>query len=47
MIIHIKQKCGIIERENYNKAKSADTKHPMHIEEFGEGGNIKSLDRIV
>ena len=27
-IAQVKQKCGIIERENYNKAKSEDAKQP-------------------
>lgn len=27
-IAQVKQKCGIIERENFNKAKSADAKQP-------------------
>ena len=27
-IAQVKQKCGIIERENFNKAKSEDTKQP-------------------
>lgn len=27
-IAQVKQKCGIIERENYNKAKSGDSKQP-------------------
>lgn len=27
-IAQVKQKCGIIERENYNKAKSDDAKQP-------------------
>ena len=28
-IAQVKQKCGIIERENYNKAKSGDAKQPQ------------------
>ena len=28
-IAQVKQKCGIIERENYNKPKSEDTKQPQ------------------
>lgn len=28
-IAQVKQKCGIIERENYNKAKSEDAKQPQ------------------
>lgn len=28
-IAQVKQKCGIIERENYNKAKSRDAKQPQ------------------
>lgn len=28
-IAQVKQKCGIIERENYNKAKSKDAKQPQ------------------
>ena len=28
-IAQVKQKCGIIERENYNKPKSDDTKQPQ------------------
>lgn len=27
-IAQVKQKCGIIERENYNKAKSEDARQP-------------------
>lgn len=27
-IAQVKRKCGVIERENYNKAKSEDTKQP-------------------
>ena len=27
-IAQVKQKCGVIERENYNKAKSEDAKQP-------------------
>lgn len=27
-IAQVKQKCGIIERENYNKSKSEDAKQP-------------------
>ena len=27
-IAQVKQKCGIIERENYNKAKSKDSRQP-------------------
>jgi 23S rRNA (uracil1939-C5)-methyltransferase len=27
-IAQVKEKCGIIERENYNKAKTEDTKQP-------------------
>ena len=27
-IAQVKEKCGIIERDNYNKAKSEDTKQP-------------------
>ena len=28
-IAQVKQKCGIIERENYNKPKSEDAKQPQ------------------
>ena len=28
-IAQVKQKCGIIERENYNKPKSEDSKQPQ------------------
>jgi 23S rRNA (uracil1939-C5)-methyltransferase len=28
-IAQVKQKCGIIERENYNKAKSEDARQPQ------------------
>ena len=28
-IAQVKQKCGIIERDNYNKPKSEDTKQPQ------------------
>ena len=28
-IAQVKQKCGIIERQNYNKPKSEDAKHPQ------------------
>ena len=28
-IAQVKQRCGIIERENYNKAKSGDAKQPQ------------------
>lgn len=28
-IAQVKRKCGIIERENYNKAKSEDAKQPQ------------------
>lgn len=28
-IAQVKQKCGIIERENYNKSKSEDVKQPQ------------------
>ena len=28
-IAHIKQNCGIIERENYNKAKTESSKQPQ------------------
>lgn len=28
-IAQVKQKCGIIERENYNKPKSEDAKQPV------------------
>lgn len=28
-IAQVKQRCGIIERKNYNKAKSEDAKHPQ------------------
>ena len=28
-IAQVKQKCGIIERENYNKPKSEDTRQPQ------------------
>ena len=28
-IVQVKQKCGIIERENYNKPKSKDAKQPQ------------------
>ncbi len=28
-IAQVKQKCGIIERENYNKSKSEDSKQPQ------------------
>ncbi len=28
-ITQVKQQCGIIERENYNKPKSEDAKHPQ------------------
>ena len=29
-IAQVKQRCGIIERENYNKAKSGDAKQPQY-----------------
>ena len=32
-IVQIKQKHGIIERENFNKPKSADSKQPGYPEE--------------
>lgn len=32
-IAQVKQKCGIIERENYNKPKSEDTKQPQCLPE--------------
>ena len=32
-IAQVKRKCGIIERENYNKAKSEDSKQPKCTEE--------------
>ena len=32
-IAQIKRKCGIIERENYNKAKSEDAKQPQCLED--------------
>lgn len=28
-IVQAKQKCGIIERQNYNKLKSEETKYPI------------------
>ena len=28
-IAQVKQKCGIVERENYNKAKSEDARQPQ------------------
>ena len=28
-IAQVKQKCGIVDRENYNKAKSEDAKQPQ------------------
>ena len=32
-IAQVKQKCGIIEREKYSKAKSDDAKQPKYPEE--------------
>ena len=32
-IAQVKRKCGIIERENYNKSKSEDTKQPQCSED--------------
>ena len=44
-IAQVKQKCGIIERENYNKPKSEDIEHlpepPDHLE-----GKFNSKDLI-
>lgn len=39
-IAQVKRKCGIIERENYNKAKSDDTKQPQCSEEKGARGPV-------
>ena len=35
-IAQVKQKCGIIERENYNKAKSKDSRQPKCTKEKEE-----------
>ena len=35
-IAQVKRECGIIERENYNKAKSEDSRHPKCPEEKKE-----------
>jgi len=35
-IAQVKQKCGIIERENYNKPKSEDAKQPGYLPDKGK-----------
>ena len=35
-IAQVKQKCGIIERENYNKAKAKDSRQPRCTKEKEE-----------
>lgn len=35
-IAQVKQKCGIIERENYNKAKTKDSRQPKCTKEKEE-----------
>ncbi len=41
-VAQVKQKCGIIERENYNKPKSEDAKQPQSPPKK-EKANTKAL----